>query len=190
VDILKEKFPQIKSPAFQQLLDDVARLDLQLENSLWLSHLEESPLYFEKIPLQQMIQALREDFSELDISLDQDISIEVDRRAFLSVLRNLFQNSILHGEATRVDINVRTEAARLSLILTDDGAGYKGDSSRLGAEILREKQSKGNGIGLMLSRKLMSRMHGDLRFLKSEKGFQVEICVLGSASASVSGAAQ
>lgn len=181
-EVLEEDLGELKNPVFQRLLQDINRLDLQLENSLLLSSLAGRNLFIEEFPLSQMISSLRSEFSDLNIELNQDARLRADRRAFTSVLRNLLQNSVLHGKATTIQIDVRAQGSGLQILISDNGAGFKGDLHRLGRGLLRSEDARGNGIGLYISRRLMSKMKGSLDFATGSSGFQARIRAPGRLS--------
>lgn len=152
-------------PKVKKLLKEIQRLDLQLENSLWMAQLESDSLLIQPTKLREMMDHLRNEFSEIQLEINRDAVLQVDRRAFTVVLRNLFQNSILHGEARKIEILVASDpTGRVSLQIVDDGAGLKISSEKLGKEILSTKHANSNGLGLFLSRRLVERMNGKLEF--------------------------
>lgn len=173
-EVLEEDLQGNSPPVMKRLIADIQRLDLQLENSLLLANLEVSPLLHEEIPLSQLLANLRSEFADLSIELERDARIAGDRRALMSVVRNLLQNSVLHGKATTVRIRVRSlNSNRLEVIFEDDGLGFKGQSSKLGSELLNSKDSRGNGIGLLITKRLMEKMRGDIKFESTENaGFK------------------
>jgi sensor histidine kinase regulating citrate/malate metabolism len=57
----------------------------------------------------------------------------------------------------------------------DDGKGYNGSAEQLGSELLKTKSQTSNGIGLFLTRDLVKRMKGRIRFLAPPSGFLVEL---------------
>jgi signal transduction histidine kinase len=158
----------------KRLISDIQRLDLQLENSLLLANLEVSPLLHEEMSLSQLMGNLRSEFADLSVELERDAKISGDRRALMSVVRNLLQNSVLHGKATTVRIRVRAlNSSRLEVIFEDDGLGFKGETNKLGSELLNSKDSRGNGIGLLITKRLMEKMRGDIKFESTENaGFK------------------
>ncbi len=174
-EVLEENFEQVTNPVFQRLIQDINRLDLQLENSLLLSNLEESPLFIEEMSLSQIIQLLRADFSDLKIELTRDARVQADKRAFISVIRNLLQNSVVHGKAEAVQIQPRLDKNTLVILIQDNGSGFSGDLKKLGEEILSSQDLRGNGIGLLLSRRLMQKMKGELEFSSDQKGFRASL---------------
>lgn len=171
-EVLTEK---LEGPEFEKLMMEVNRLDLQLENSLWIARGQEDRLVKQSLQLSQVIGFLRLEWPELEIKLHQDATVLADQQALKSVFRNLFQNSFLHGSATRVDVDIQTSAKMTRIIITDNGQGFNGDRKQLGVNILKSRSDKGNGLGLYLTRDLLSRMQGAITFLSVEQGFSVQV---------------
>ncbi|WP_413292542.1 sensor histidine kinase [Bdellovibrio sp. HCB185ZH] len=173
-EVLEEDLQGNSPPVMKRLIADIQRLDLQLENSLLLANLEVSPLLHEEMSLSQLMANLRSEFADLSVELERDAKISGDRRALMSVVRNLLQNSVLHGKATTVRIRVRAlNSNRLEVIFEDDGLGFKGETNKLGSELLNSKDSRGNGIGLLITKRLMEKMRGDIKFESTENaGFK------------------
>lgn len=170
-EVLEEEMADKKSPVLKRLIQDISRLELQLENSLQLSNLEDGVLFIEDFKLSQMLSVLRSDFGDLKIELNQDAKLKADRRAVVGILKNIFQNSLTHGKADQMQITVKPLDNRLQIQIVDNGSGFTGEVGKLGQEILRSQDPKGNGIGLMLSRRLIQKMNGDLQFESSSSGF-------------------
>lgn len=173
-EVLEEDLHGNTHPVMKRLIQDIQRLDLQLENSLLLANLEGGQLLKEEVPVSELLSSLRNEFSELSLELEKDAIILGDRRALLSVFKNLLQNSIIHGKATNVRIKVRDLGkGSIELLLQDDGLGFKGSISKLGSEILKSQDSRSNGIGLLITKRLLQKMNGDIRFeSKENEGFK------------------
>lgn len=151
-------------PRVRAILRDIQRLDLQLENSLWMSHVDTDRLLPQKTELRDVMESLRNEFSEIQVELRRNAVVTVDRRAFALVLRNIFQNSILHGKADRIEIEVIEDASRqVRMEIRDNGSGLKGGVKDLGRQVLDGSQ-RTTGLGLYLSRRLLERMDGRLEF--------------------------
>lgn len=164
------------NPKLQKLMDEVNRLDLQLENSLWVSKGEEQKLLQQEISLHQLISKLRPEWPDIEIHLRENATIIGDSQALQSVFRNLLQNATLHGSATRVEIQVeQIRDNRIRVIFQDNGSGFAGDLHFLGNGILPQPERYGNGIGLYLVKSLLERMQCQIDFPKSDSGFQVRI---------------
>lgn len=182
-EVLEEDLGTNTHPVMKRLIQDIQRLDLQLENSLLLANAEEGELLNETISLSSMISSLRNEFSELTVELERDAKIVGDRRALLSVLKNLLQNAVLHGKASTVRIRVQAanKSGKIELIIKDDGLGFKGNINKLGSEILVSQSAHSNGIGLLLTKRLMTKMNGDIYFVsKANEGFESHIELGGS----------
>lgn len=170
-----------QSPVLQRLIKDIARLDLQLENSLLLSTSDAHKLLIEKLVLSKLIESLRIQWSELDFRLNQDAEILADKRAMVSVLRNIIHNAVLHGQASSIDIfsKVAEGSEVVEIIIRDNGKGVSSDVTELGAEVLPSKNERGSGIGLYLCRRLLKKMGGDLRFEHASPGLKAIIHIPG-----------
>lgn len=171
-EVLAEKN---SSPEFQKLLDEASRLDLQLENSLWVARGDTQKLLKENIKLSTIIGFLRVEWPELEVKLQQDANILADGQALKSVFRNILQNSWLHGQAKRVEIKPTLEKNNWIIEIKDDGKGFAGNYEALGAQLLQSKSQHSNGLGLFLTQDLVERMNGQMSFIKSDVGFLVKI---------------
>lgn len=156
----------------QELLEEVSRLDLQLENSLWVARGEDHQLLKRTFSLQEMISFLRVEWPEMEIHLQRDAQVLGDPAAMRSALRNILQNSWLHGQATKLEISVeKKNTGPLVLRFVDNGKGFSGDVKSLGRQSLMSGDKQGNGIGLYLTRSLVRRMGGELRFESQNENF-------------------
>lgn len=179
-EVLEEDNLSQKNPVIQRLIQDISRLDLQLENSLLLSTETSQHLLREKIKLSELIESLRTQWSELEFKVNHNAEMVADRRAMTSVIRNLIQNAVLHGEATAIEFSVKPYGSQqIELGIRDNGKGFSGDLQRLGNHMLPSKNDKGSGIGLYLGKRLLRKMGGDLRFEKSSPGLTAILHIEG-----------
>src|SRR5882672_1819768 len=175
---LREDFADAgPNPLLDRLLSDTLRLQLQLENSLFLVNLTRGAFFLEPISLSDRIDTLRHHWPGLVITQSGDGVIMADARALESVLTNLVQNSVTHGQATAVDVSVTRQAdGGLSVRVSDNGQGFHGDLSRLGKLFVRHTRGSGSGVGLYIVRQLVKRMNGAINFSDaSSSGFVAEI---------------
>lgn len=180
-EIMEEELPQDKHPSLSRFIQDVVQLDLQLENSLLFTNINKYQFLIEKIKLSQLIGKIRSDFTNLNIELKQDAELATDKKWFLSILKNVFQNSLLHGKASIIEISVQPEAHEsITISIKDNGLGYtNGNISLLGSDIFKSNHSQSNGIGLYLSKSLLNKMNGSLTFSSTPQGFTSHITVKG-----------
>jgi two-component system phosphate regulon sensor histidine kinase PhoR len=159
------------SPLLARLLQDTLRLQLQLENSLFLVNLPNGRLLLEPVRLSNLVSALRHHWPDLTIIQKGDGVVMADVRALESVLTNLVQNAVTHGQASQIAITVqRNDSGRLSMRVADNGRGFQGDVSQLGKLFVRHARGSGSGVGLYISRQLAKRMNSALNFAPGEDG--------------------
>jgi signal transduction histidine kinase len=164
-EILEEKSPA--NPKLSELMANIHRLDLQLENSLWMANFDDNKLVLEDLSLQELMSSLRHEFPDLQLHLSQNAIVHGDRRALRVVFRNLFQNSLIHGNASEIFLTVKKKSSsKLQVSITDNGKGPVHENMET------------NGIGLYLTKKIVLRLGGDCKFLESPQ-FTNEISLLG-----------
>jgi signal transduction histidine kinase len=158
------------NPLLDRLLSDTLRLQLQLENSLFLVNLPRGKFFPQPIRLSDRIEPLRLHWPGVTIVRSGDGSVMADARALESILTNLVQNAVIHGHATQVDINVSRNAGRLTVTVVDNGRGFQGDLSQLGKLFVRHERSSSSGVGLYIVRQLAKAMRGGVQFCSGEEG--------------------
>ena len=174
---LREDFGGAESnPLLDRLLNDTLRLQLQLENSLFLVNLPRGKFFLQPIRLSDRVEALRLHWPNVTITQTRDASVMADARALESVLTNLVQNSVIHGLATEVTVAVRRENGLVSVTVADNGQGFQGDFNQLGELFVRHARSSGSGVGLYIVRRLARAMNGKIAFSRGvERGFAAEL---------------
>ncbi|MEQ1875796.1 MAG: HAMP domain-containing sensor histidine kinase [Bdellovibrionia bacterium] len=158
-----------------RLVNDTVRLELQLENSLFLAHADASRMVIENLHLKKAIRAVQRYFPQFKITLEKDVAIKADERALDSVLKNIIQNAVVHGQATEMIVAVDKKADYVAISLLDNGKGFKGSANLLGKLFFRHTTKSGSGVGLFLSSSLMQKMGGSLEFPGSDSGFRVAL---------------
>lgn len=168
----------------ERLAGDTVRLQIQLENSLFVAQ-PDGRLLAERLDVGEAIARLARDWPDLDVHVAGTASVVADARGFDAIIRNLLQNAVVHGGARRVDVSVTAgDAGRVRLRLVDDGRGVPAAIVlRLGQPFTRSGPASGSGMGLFVCRQLASRMHGVLRFAggaEPSPGLQVELELPGA----------
>jgi len=169
---LREDWPDAaNNPNLERLLQDTVRLGVQLENSLYFAQ-PDGGLLLEPIPLARFVERVATDWPHLTVRVDGDATAIGDVRGLESVLRNLFQNAVVHGGTTEVRISIdRHPDGRVSLTAHDDGRGAPADVVRLlGQPFVGRGPTSRTGVGLFVSRQIALRMSGDLRFERPTRG--------------------
>lgn len=179
----KENTKELSFQAREDLMNDLSKLEVQLENSLFLARGNEDQLLTEKLNFKDFLLAMGPQ-SDLQVHLKKNFSIHGDRRALETIFKNIILNAILHGKAENLWIEV-DEASKQMIKVTvhDDGGGFKGDLSQLGNLFYRPTSRSGNGIGLYLVRVLSERLGGKAVFSTGpNSGFQITIDLPGEIS--------
>lgn len=173
VESLQEDFQEKgeQNPLLDRLLKDSVRLQLQLDNSLFYANRHKGKLYIERLSLRRTVESIALEFTDLTVRLDGEAVVLADARALESVLRNLFQNAVVHGHASAVDIRVvNGQGSNVAIVIEDDGKGPAVDPTELGRLFFRPTSRSGIGVGLYISRQLVNRMNGSLALSRGDHG--------------------
>ncbi|MEO8069908.1 MAG: HAMP domain-containing sensor histidine kinase [Acidobacteriota bacterium] len=162
---LVEDWPETSARApLDRLLGDAVRLQIQLENSLFVAQ-PDGRLLRERIDVRRAIERLALDWPDLAVRVSGHEEVVADARAFDAVLRNLLQNAVVHGGAKHVDVSLTARDSLVSVRVTDDGRGVPTTAfARLGTPFERPGKTSGTGVGLFVCGQLVARMNGVLRF--------------------------
>lgn len=155
-----------ESGSIDRLLQDLVRLQIQLENSLFVAQ-PDGRLLQERLDIAAAIDRLREDWPGLMVTVRGNGHVRADARAFDVVLRNLLQNAVVHGGASSVvmQIDRGNHARMVRLVVADDGPGLsRAQLAQLGEPFARPGATSGTGAGLYVSRRLVTRMGGSMTF--------------------------
>lgn len=180
-EVLEEELTADSHPILSRLMSDIHRLDLQLENSLLLAHIENGTFNIESCSLTKILSHLRNDFPEVTLELEREVQLLADQRALLSVFKNLIQNAILHGKATQIKISPQIPTSGfIQLTVRDNGLGFQGPTEKLGSELLTSQNRNSNGIGLLITTRLIETMGGKISFeSKDHQGFSATLSLRG-----------
>ena len=182
-ELLSERLVQSDNKIIaERLLSDTRRLNLQLENSLLLAHLEGRKDYIEDIELREFIGVLALDWPELNVRLNKGGVIRADRRILGVIFSNIARNAVVHGGAKALEITVANDPKRpafVEILISDDGSGFDGDVRALGRELTRQCRGSGSGVGLYLSKRLAKQIGGQLEVRSGSPRFCVAIVLPG-----------
>ncbi|NMC62864.1 MAG: HAMP domain-containing histidine kinase [SAR324 cluster bacterium] len=180
-EILKERInDSFLQEKLVRLLSDLERLYLRLENSLFLSAANNLTLVSEELNLEELILSLQDVWASVKIKLSRCSKLYADRKALEVIIGNLIENSITHGKASSLFIDVEEkDSGMVELSFKDNGKGFDGDPKRLAELFFRQNSSSGSGVGLYVVKLLVQRMKGTISFLEKEKGFEVKLQLPG-----------
>lgn len=175
-----------------RILGDVARLETQLENALYVAESDRlghrKSLLLEPISWNEVVQNVAPLWPKLQFEMSGDVNppalAMADRRSLETILRNLAQNAIRHGGATAMKIRIEKRDDVVIARFSDNGRGFTGDREKLGEIFSRHTGTSGSGLGLFLTAELARAQGGVVHVLNREvpNGFGLEI-ILPSGSA-------
>jgi signal transduction histidine kinase len=173
VESLQEDFQEKgeENPLLKRLVTDSVRIQLQLDNSLFYANRRNGKLFIERVSLRRTVESIAREFADLTVSLDTDMVVLADARALEVVLRNLFQNALIHGHADAIDIHlIDAGGSKISVQIEDNGRGPETDATKLGGLFFRPTSHSRTGVGLYISRSLAKRMNGLLTLSRGARG--------------------
>lgn len=185
-EILESKNDPTLDKLIGRLINDTTKLETQMDKILQLSRIERGgDLNTTSVSLVGVINKMAKiTLNDQDITLNvpnDKIRIKADEFALELVIKNLFENTKIHANSKNIDISFSEENKNIKMRYSDNGK-FNGDLKKLGNLFYKHNSSKGSGIGLYLSNKLIHKMRGEftieiindslvfnLIFLKSEE---------------------
>lgn len=152
---------------YKKMFSESQALGLKLENALLLSQEDRAFGVFTIFKFSEVISSVKRMWPELEVSLNQDVTIRADKVFLTSVMMNLFQNAIQHAQATEIQIEVldsKNSKSKTSIEIKTNGKNFEGDVNKLGFTYYYRGQYRGSGLGLYISKTLIKKNNGDLFF--------------------------
>ncbi len=178
--------------ALESSLEEAVRLSDLIGNLLFLARTE-SPLThlrLEQVDVSELLEGVREyyDASAADAGvtltsteLSEPVIAELDRTLIQRAVGNLVSNAVAHThEGGTVAITTHSEAARVSIEVTDTGVGIPPDALPrvfdrfFRVDPSRSKASGGTGLGLAIVQGIMLLHGGDVE-IASEPGIGTRV---------------
>jgi signal transduction histidine kinase len=171
------------APFVSRLLEDVERLEGQVQQSLELARTEgggelqptsiEIYHYFTH-KIQPMLDRAG---ARMIVSAHiPPARITADPTALTMVFRNTIDNALRYYKKlpAQIEINGSIEGSDYRLTIHKTNSEFTGDPSALGRLFYRGSQSQGAGVGLFLIQSLMQKMGGSGRF-ETKTGFKTHL---------------
>lgn len=164
-EILNVKNDATLNKLSSRLIEDTGKLESQMDKILQLSRIERGgELNLTSVKIIPFIKSLGKNWDNyLTINIATDNTegqIIADEFALELIIKNLFENTKIHSKSQLVTIRITESEDKVYLTYNDQGE-FLGDKNKLGNLFYKFNSSKGSGIGLYLTNKLIKKMNGD-----------------------------
>lgn len=171
-EILESKNDATLNKLSKRLIEDTGKLETQMDKILQLSRIERGgELNLTTLKLIPFIKNIAKKLGNgLDVQIESnnpDVVVVADEFALEIIIKNLMENTRHHTNSMKVDINIIDDGKKVVFTYNDHGE-FAGEKQKLGTLFYKFNSSKGSGIGLYLTNKLLEKMHGQLR-IKGDK---------------------
>lgn len=178
-EILESKQDPTLDKLIGRLINDTAKLETQMDKILQLSRIERGgELNLTSLSLVPFIKKLAKTWvpdHEVVISSAESVSsIDVDEFALQLIMKNLLENTRIHTVSKKIQINITEDKNFVRLSYVDHGE-FNGDLEKLGTIFYKHNSTKGSGIGLYLSQRLLEKMDGNLNVTKNNGGLKFDL---------------
>lgn len=163
----------------ERLISDTQRLELQMEKAMYLASITRAEsLYVSTYTIRDVLSGILGYYENVMFDGDLELRIQCDKKAMESILKNLIENALHHGEASLVVIKTLSDKNRTCIEIQDNGKGFQGNPKKIGKLFLKHTPQSGSGIGLYLVKTLVKKMKGKVTFEFPSRGFVVRICLV------------
>ncbi len=170
--------PELRDNYQEIILDEVNRIEAIVQDFMMLSK-PKSSLQLEQVDPEQLVsyvlRLLEPEANEKQIYLLLDCdpiqdTFETEPKRLNQILINLVKNAIdavdLGGE---VRVSIRMSSTKLTLSVRDNGPGLTPQElAKIGEPFFTTKE-KGTGLGVMVTKKIVSDLNGEISY-ESQKG--------------------
>lgn len=178
-EILESKNDPTLDKLIGRLIDDTAKLETQMDKILQLSRIERGGelnlTSLEVVPfVKKLAKTWVPDHNVIIEAQNHQTSIEVDEFALQLIIKNLLENTRIHTLSKTIHIVVSENKKYIHFSYFDHGQ-FHGDIEKLGTIFYKHNSTKGSGIGLYLSQRLLEKMDGNLTITKRDDGLQFDL---------------
>lgn len=185
-EVISEMLQGKDDPKLQKLLsrliEDTNKLETQMDKILQLSRIERGgKLNLTTVRIIPFVKKLGKDWlndKETEIFCDNNnLAVRADEFALELIIKNLMENTRIHTKSQKVTIKVENRDNKVLLTYEDQGS-FTGEVQKLGSLFYKHNSSKGSGIGLYLSEKLMEKMQGSFLIDKNNEHLRFNLTFL------------
>ena len=194
IELLSQMYPLAKKDEkVKEIMDDIYNSSLRLINIvgdfLDVYALEQKRVVFKKenFFLEGLLKEVAVSFSTdarrkgIILSVERtekDLSVVADREKTKQVLINLLGNALKFTQKGKISLSAVKKGDFAEVLVSDTGRGIEKKSRgilfekfrQVGDDFLKHDSTQGAGLGLYISRMLVTKMKGDIYLVKSVKG--------------------
>ena len=165
-------------PQAAELAADIREMETIIDALLEAERLNDRhrALALSDVDLRALIEAMLADYfardrAQIEVQLDEDVSLRADRTRLTLLLKNLVSNALRYGDLSRgpVQISAQRTERGVEICVQDHGPGLDDrQAEALGEPFFRSDASRarhtgGTGLGLYLAHLVAQAHNGDLR---------------------------
>ena len=170
----------VKDPVSLELFEKVSEtatsLDKMLQKLQSISDLGSQQMIYKEVLLKELVREIVDSYSpqisKAGISIQLDIDDQIPLISYPAmlkiVLENLIENSIHFsiGESPQIKVKIKVELELAKIEVSDNGQGILDEyKSRVFEMYYRaNEKSKGNGLGLYITKKAVEKLNGKISF--------------------------
>lgn len=190
LSVLKSNYDYFSRETIDDYFDraqaDIGRVEYLLKSLKTFSLYEH--VDFKDQPLDdfmaKFISLIERDFQSYGIEIELETPLDntwvrIDKRALHQALLNIFNNAAEALQTRRTPrIRVRSErrGQLVWLTISDNGCGISPDQQRHLFQPFNTSKPQGNGLGLVITRKLLAMMHSDIE-IESEQNVGTRVTI-------------
>ena len=182
----KNTSPEMLQEYVERGLADIGRMEYLLKSLKTFSMYENVELKDLQLAefMGRFISLVERDFQSYGIRIKTEIPLDIpwvriDERALHQALLNIFSNAAdaLKDQAVpELSIRAESRGQLVWLTIADNGSGINPEQLKHLFQPFNTSKPNGNGLGLVITRKLLAMMHSDIDILnRPECGTQVTI---------------
>ncbi|MCK5912537.1 MAG: PAS domain-containing sensor histidine kinase [Desulfuromusa sp.] len=178
--------PQMLQEYVDRGLSDIGRMEYllkSLKSFTMYENVELRDLQLEEF-MGKFISLVERDFQSYGIHIKTEIPsdlarVRIDERALHQALLNIFNNAadaLKEQAVPELSVSAESRGQLVYLTITDNGCGIHPDQLSHLFQPFNTNKVNGNGLGLVITRKLLAMMHSDIDIVSPpEHGTQVVI---------------
>ena len=179
IEALQDGVVEPDAKMFASISDDAATLSRLIDDlqQLTLAEAGELRLELADVRLAEVVEraVAVPSTQTIDVHVPDDITVRVDARRIVQVVRNLVANAVKHARS-RVEVSAKRVDGGVEVRVIDDGPGIPPE--HIGRifdrfyriDVSRSRTTGGAGLGLAIARELVELHGGNIRVTNREQG--------------------